>query len=139
VYAGSKSLKATYNQAWGGLYLQSAGIVGTGHRDPNNPANTWLGRGRMAPWMLAAMKGSRVKKEDFLVGRDGFGRLLSSDEGGSSCARAAMAALLDCVEMHRILRGDGIVSRLQQQVPVSSARRTVARPWLCHPVAGFLD
>jgi DNA-binding protein H-NS len=45
-----------------------SGSVAPKYRDPSNPANTWTGRGRMPRWMAAAMKGSRVKKDDFLIG-----------------------------------------------------------------------
>jgi len=37
------------------------------YRDPKNPENTWTGRGRMPRWMVAATKGSKAKKEDFLI------------------------------------------------------------------------
>lgn len=37
------------------------------YRDPKNPLNTWTGRGRTPRWLVAAMKGGRAKKEDFLV------------------------------------------------------------------------
>jgi DNA-binding protein H-NS len=37
------------------------------YRDPNNPSNTWSGRGRMPRWMAAATKGGKAKKEDFLI------------------------------------------------------------------------
>jgi DNA-binding protein H-NS len=43
------------------------GTVAVKYRDPKNPANTWTGRGRMPRWMVAALKGSKSKKEDFLV------------------------------------------------------------------------
>ncbi len=29
--------------------------------------NTWTGRGRMPRWMMAATKGGKSKKEDFLI------------------------------------------------------------------------
>ena len=41
--------------------------VAVKYRDPQNPANTWTGRGRMPRWMAAATKGGKVKKEEFLV------------------------------------------------------------------------
>jgi DNA-binding protein H-NS len=44
------------------------GSVAAKYRDPQNPANTWTGRGRMPRWMTAAMKGGRTRKEDFLIG-----------------------------------------------------------------------
>jgi DNA-binding protein H-NS len=44
------------------------GSVAAKYRDPQNPENTWTGRGRMPRWMAAAMKGSRKTKEDFLIG-----------------------------------------------------------------------
>lgn len=44
------------------------GPVAPKYRDPKDPANTWSGRGRMPRWMVAAMKGSKAKKEDFLIG-----------------------------------------------------------------------
>jgi DNA-binding protein H-NS len=43
------------------------GTVAPKYRDPSNPANTWTGRGRMPRWMTAAMKGSKAKREDFLI------------------------------------------------------------------------
>lgn len=43
------------------------GGVAPKYRDPNNPANTWSGRGRMPKWMAAATKGGKAKKEDFLI------------------------------------------------------------------------
>ena len=30
------------------------------YRDPQNPENTWTGRGRMPRWMVAATKGGKV-------------------------------------------------------------------------------
>jgi hypothetical protein len=41
--------------------------VAVKYRDPNNPANTWTGRGRMPLWLVAATEGGRAKKEDFLI------------------------------------------------------------------------
>jgi DNA-binding protein H-NS len=43
------------------------GMVTIKYRDPNDPANTWTGRGRTPRWMVAAMKGGKAKKEDFLI------------------------------------------------------------------------
>jgi DNA-binding protein H-NS len=43
------------------------GSVAIKYRDPKNPENTWTGRGRMPRWMVAATKGSKDKKEDFLI------------------------------------------------------------------------
>jgi DNA-binding protein H-NS len=37
------------------------------YRDPHNSENTWTGRGRMSRWMIAATKGGKAKKEDFLA------------------------------------------------------------------------
>jgi len=31
--------------------------------------NTWTGRGRMPRWMVAATKGGKAKKEDFLIAK----------------------------------------------------------------------
>jgi DNA-binding protein H-NS len=44
------------------------GMVTVKYRDPENPANTWTGRGRMPRWMAEATKGGKVKKEEFLIG-----------------------------------------------------------------------
>ena len=41
--------------------------VAVKYRDPKNAANTWTGRGRMPRWMVAATKGSKAKREDFLA------------------------------------------------------------------------
>jgi DNA-binding protein H-NS len=43
------------------------GDVAVKYRDPQNPENTWTGRGRMPRWMVAATKGGKAKKEDFLA------------------------------------------------------------------------
>jgi DNA-binding protein H-NS len=43
------------------------GAVAVKYRDPQNPENTWTGRGRMPRWMAAATKGGKAKKGDFLV------------------------------------------------------------------------
>jgi DNA-binding protein H-NS len=43
------------------------GTVAPKYRDPQNPENTWTGRGRMPRWLQAATKGGKVKKEDFLI------------------------------------------------------------------------
>jgi DNA-binding protein H-NS len=43
------------------------GKVAVKYRDPGNPSNTWTGRGRMPRWMVAATKGGKAKKEDFLI------------------------------------------------------------------------
>jgi DNA-binding protein H-NS len=43
------------------------GSVAIKYRDPQNPENTWTGRGRMPRWMAAATKGGKAKKEDFLA------------------------------------------------------------------------
>src|SRR5262245_57162068 len=43
------------------------GSVPPKYRDPENPANTWTGRGRMPRWLAAATKGGRAKKEDYLI------------------------------------------------------------------------
>jgi DNA-binding protein H-NS len=43
------------------------GSVAVKYRDPQNPENTWTGRGRMPRWMMAATKGGKAKKEDFLA------------------------------------------------------------------------
>jgi DNA-binding protein H-NS len=43
------------------------GTVAIKYRDPQNPGNTWTGRGRMPRWMTAATKGGKAKKEDFLL------------------------------------------------------------------------
>jgi DNA-binding protein H-NS len=42
--------------------------VSVKYRDPENPENTWTGRGRMPRWLAAVTKGGKVKKDDFLVG-----------------------------------------------------------------------
>jgi DNA-binding protein H-NS len=43
------------------------GKVAIKYRD--GAGNTWTGRGRMPLWMVAATKGGKAKKEDFLVAK----------------------------------------------------------------------
>jgi DNA-binding protein H-NS len=50
-----------------GARRKGKGSVAVKYRDPNNPANTWTGRGRTPRWMMAATRGGKAKKEDFLI------------------------------------------------------------------------
>ena len=43
------------------------GSVAVKYRDPHNPENTWTGRGRMPRWLVAATKGGKAKREEFLA------------------------------------------------------------------------
>ena len=43
------------------------GTVAAKYRDPKNPENTWTGRGRMPRWMVAATRGGKGSKDDFLI------------------------------------------------------------------------
>ena len=43
------------------------GTVAAKYRDPKNPENTWTGRGRMPRWMVAATRGGKANKDDFLI------------------------------------------------------------------------
>jgi DNA-binding protein H-NS len=43
------------------------GSVAAKYRDPNNPGNTWTGRGRMPRWMAQATKGGKSHRDDFLI------------------------------------------------------------------------
>ena len=42
------------------------GSVAVKYRDPDNPANTWTGRGRPPRWLAAAMTTGK-SRDDFLV------------------------------------------------------------------------
>src|SRR5262245_35344133 len=44
------------------------GAVPAKYRHPQNPENTWTGRGRTPRWLVAATKGGKSKLEDFLIG-----------------------------------------------------------------------
>jgi DNA-binding protein H-NS len=50
-----------------GKARKGKGSVASKYRDTKNPENTWTGRGRMPRWMVAATKGGKAKKEDFLI------------------------------------------------------------------------
>ena len=54
-------------ELFGGNRRKGKGSIAPKYRDPKNPENTWTGRGRMPRWMVAATKGSKAKKEDFLI------------------------------------------------------------------------
>jgi DNA-binding protein H-NS len=43
------------------------GGVAVKYRDPRNPENTWTGRGRTPRWLVAALKGGKASKDDFLI------------------------------------------------------------------------
>ena len=44
------------------------------YQNPENPSETWAGRGKTPRWMAAALKKGR-KKEDFLIASASFERL----------------------------------------------------------------
>ena len=46
---------------------QGKGSIAPKYRDPKKPENTWTGRGRMPFWMVAATKGNKARKDDFLI------------------------------------------------------------------------
>ena len=50
-----------------GKARKGKGSVAPKYRDPKHPENTWTGRGRMPRWMVAATKGNKAKKDDFLI------------------------------------------------------------------------
>ena len=59
--------RPTLDEVFGKGRRKGKGSVAIKYRDPKNPENTWTGRGRMPRWMVAATKGSKAKKEDFLI------------------------------------------------------------------------
>ena len=61
----AKILGLSLDEAFG--RKRGNGSVAPKYRDPQNPSNTWTGRGRMPGWMTAALKGTKGKKEDFLI------------------------------------------------------------------------
>ena len=48
----------------------SGGKIPPKYRDPDNPANTWAGRGAIPKWMAGKLKGGTTR-EDFLIGAAG--------------------------------------------------------------------
>jgi DNA-binding protein H-NS len=50
-----------------GKARKGKGSVAPKYRDPKNHDNTWTGRGRMPRWMVAATKGGKASKDDFLI------------------------------------------------------------------------
>jgi DNA-binding protein H-NS len=46
--------------------VRRGGAVAAKYRNPDNPAETWAGRGLKPRWLTAAMKGGK-KLEDFLI------------------------------------------------------------------------
>jgi DNA-binding protein H-NS len=56
------SLDALFGKA-----RKGKGSVAVKYRDPKDPENTWTGTGRMPLWMVAATKGNKAKKDDFLI------------------------------------------------------------------------
>ena len=51
----------------GGKRGSAAGTVAVKYRNPDNPAETWSGRGRTARWLAEKLKKRGVKAEDFAV------------------------------------------------------------------------
>jgi DNA-binding protein H-NS len=58
------------------------GKVAAKYRNPDNPAETWAGRGLKPRWLTAAIKGGK-KQDDFLIA----GATLSSKANGRTKAR----------------------------------------------------
>lgn len=61
----AKNAGLTLGQVFG--HGRRKGSVAPKYRDPRNPANTWTGRGRTPLWMVAAIKGNKAKRDDFLI------------------------------------------------------------------------
>jgi H-NS histone family len=59
------------------------GLVAPKYRNPENPAETWAGRGLTPRWLTAAMKGGK-KPDDFLVAsaEKGSGRPMKKSRKG---------------------------------------------------------
>lgn len=47
--------------------VASKSAVAVKYRNPENPAETWTGRGRMASWLAGKLKKRGAKLEDFAV------------------------------------------------------------------------
>ena len=64
------TLADIYPNLRGGRVAKSAGrrsTVAPKYRNPENPAETWSGRGRQPLWLAQALKRRGVKVEDFLI------------------------------------------------------------------------
>ena len=63
------------------------GAVAPKYRNPENPAETWAGRGLKPRWLTAAIKSGR-KPEDFLIA----GAVTSKANGGKKTRKAKKSA-----------------------------------------------
>ena len=67
-----KSLMAEYGLSVADLSMRTPKVakvskVAVKYRNPDNPAETWSGRGRTARWLAEKLKKRGVKIEDFAV------------------------------------------------------------------------
>jgi len=63
-------LRGGSSSSLAGTRSRSGGKVAPKYRDPNNPQNTWAGRGAIPKWMAEKID-EGAKREDFLIGAPG--------------------------------------------------------------------
>jgi hypothetical protein len=78
----SRVVQGAESQPWGAV--APGGAVAPKYRNPENPAETWAGRGLKPRWLTAAIKGGK-KIEDFAIA----GAAGSSKANGGKKARKA--------------------------------------------------
>jgi DNA-binding protein H-NS len=64
--ASLQKLDALSQDYKGGRLVHSRKVAPK-YRNPENPVETWTGRGLMPRWMTAALKGGKKKREDFAI------------------------------------------------------------------------
>jgi DNA-binding protein H-NS len=75
IHERRKSLESELSrlEGGGGARTGQRGRVAPKFRNPENPAETWAGRGLRPRWLTAAIKSGK-KLEDFAVGTSGKGK-----------------------------------------------------------------
>src|SRR5580704_562983 len=71
----------------GSKVARGRGAVAPKYRNPENPAETWAGRGLKPRWLAAAIKSGK-KSEDFLIA----GAAVSKTNGGKKTRKAKKSA-----------------------------------------------
>src|SRR5277367_6082928 len=106
--------------------VRGVGAVAPKYRNPENPAETWAGRGLKPRWLTAAIKSGK-KVEDFLIAGSAPAKASGrkTDKGATAKVKRAKAAACPICEFQTTPPHDGRTHRNQKKkAPFSAAELT---------------
>jgi DNA-binding protein H-NS len=100
------------------------GAVAPKYRNPDNPAETWAGRGLKPRWLTAAIKSGK-KIEDFLIAGSATSKANGRKKANGAKAKRAQAEVCPICDFQTAPPHDGRTHRSQKKkAPFSAAELT---------------